>query len=173
DREALYAYARAGETLARTPRNITIHDITVLDVSTERFRISVSCSKGTYIRVLAEDIGRKLGCGACLSSLRRTAVGGFFLERGALTLPELEAMTHAERDAALLPPDALVASLPQFDLDGEQARRLMQGQAVELAGAPDSGLARVYGPGRRFLGLAEATGRGRVVPRRLLSQTTA
>jgi tRNA pseudouridine55 synthase len=171
--EPLYKLARAGVEVARAPRAVVIRKITLLGMTADELDLSVTCSKGTYIRVLAEDIGRELGCGACLSGLRRTAVGGFFLERGALTLPELEAMTPAERDAALLPPDALVASLPQFDLDGEQARRLMQGQAVELAGAPDSGLARVYGPGRRFLGLAEATGRGRVVPRRLLSQTTA
>jgi tRNA pseudouridine55 synthase len=170
DGEPLYKLARAGLEVPRAPRAVTIREISLLGMSGHELYLAVTCSKGTYIRVLAEDIGRELGCGACLSALRRTGVGAFALDRGALTLSELEAMAPAERDAALLPPDALLASLPQFDLDAEQARRLLQGQAVERAGVPGAGLARVYGPGRRFLGLAEVTGQGRVVPRRLLSQ---
>ena len=169
DGEPLYKLARAGLEVPRAPRAVTIREISLLGMSGQELDLAVTCSKGTYIRVLAEDIGHELGCGACLSALRRTGVGGFALDRGALTLSELEAMAPAERDAALLPPDALLASLPQFDLDAEQARRLLHGQTVEPTGAPGAGLARVYGPGRRFLGLAEVTGQGRVVPRRLLS----
>jgi len=170
--EPLYKLARAGLEVPRAPRAVVIREIAVLDMTGNDLDLMVTCGKGTYIRVLAEDIGRELGCGACLASLRRTAVGGFELSKGGYTLPELAAMSPDERDAVLLPPDALLASLPQFDLDAGQARRLMQGQTVEQAGAPGTGLARVYGPGRRFLGLAEITGRG-VVPRRLLSQATA
>ena len=170
DGQPLYKLARAGLEVPRAPRAVTIREISLLGMSGDELDLAVTCSKGTYIRVLAEDIGRELGCGACLSALRRTGVGGFTLDRGALTLSELEAMAPGERDAALLPPDALLASLPQFDLDAEQARRLLQGQAVEQGVAPGAGLARVYGPGRRFLGLAELTGRGRIVPRRLMSQ---
>jgi len=173
DGEPLYKLARAGLEVPRAPRAVTIREISLLDMAGHELDLAVTCSKGTYIRVLAEDIGRELGCGACLSALRRTGVGGFSLDRGAYTAAELEAMTLVERDAVLLPPDALLASLPQFDLDAEQARRLLQGQTVEQAGAAEAGLARVYGPGRRFLGLAELTGRGRVVPRRLLSQARA
>jgi tRNA pseudouridine55 synthase len=166
----LYRMARAGLDVPRAPRAVTIRELTLLDMTGDELDLAVTCSKGTYIRVLAEDIGRELGCGACLSALRRTAVGGFTLEGGASTLAALEAMTPVERDALLVPPDALLASLPQFDLDAEQTRRLLQGQAVERAGMAGAGLARAYGPGRRFLGLAEVTGRGRVVPRRLLSR---
>lgn len=168
--EPLYKLARAGLDVPRAPRAVTIREISLLDMAGDELDLAVTCSKGTYIRVLAEDIGRELGCGACLSALRRTAVAGFALGRGAYTFAELEAMAPGERDAVLLPPDALLASLPHFDLDAEQTRRLLQGQTVEEAGATDAGFARVYGPGRQFLGLAEVTGRGRVAPRRLLSQ---
>jgi tRNA pseudouridine55 synthase len=168
--EPLYRLARAGLDLPRAPRAVVIRELAVLAMAGAEVELAVICSKGTYIRVLAEDIGRALGCGACLATLRRTGVGGFALDRGAFTLPGLAAMTPAERDAALLPPDALVAALPDLDLDAQGARRLTQGQTIERAGAPGAGLVRVYGPGRRFLGLAEVTGHGSVVPRRLLSQ---
>ena len=170
--EPLYKLARAGIEVPRAPRAVVIREISVLSMDGSDVGLTVTCSKGTYVRVLAEDIGRALGCGACLSALRRTAVGGFALERGAFTLVQLEAMSPAQRDAALLPSETLVASLPDLDLDAGQARRLAQGQTIERAGPGAAGLARIYGPGRRFLGLAEVTGEGSVVPRRLLSQAT-
>ena len=168
--EPLYKLARAGVDVPRAPRPVTIRNIELLAMDRDEIDLAVTCSKGTYIRVLAEDIGRALGCGGCLSALRRTRVGGFALEQGALTLPGLKAMTPAEREAMLLPPDALVSALPDLELDAGATRRLMHGQTLDRAGACGAGLIRVYGPGRRFLGLAEVTREGSVVPRRLLSQ---
>src|SRR5258705_91341 len=115
--QRLYRVARAGVDVPRAPRAVVISAISLLAMAGDELDLAVTCSKGTYIRVLAEDIGRALGCGACLSALRRTAAGGFSLESGTYTLARLEAMSAEQRDAALLPPDALLASLPPFDLD--------------------------------------------------------
>ncbi len=167
DGQPLYKLARAGYEVERAPRKVIVRELCLTDMVGQELELTVACSKGTYIRVLAEDIGRELGCGACLSALRRTAVGGFTVENGARTLAELEAMTVEQRNAILLPPDALVTMLPRFDLDAEQARRLAHGQTVEPSGVPGAGLTRVYGPDSEFLGLAEVTALGRIVPRRM------
>jgi tRNA pseudouridine55 synthase len=168
DGKALYAYARAGETVERTPRNITIHDITVLDISTERFRISVSCSKGTYIRVLAEDIGRKLGCGATLSALRRTSVAQFLLEQ-AVTLAEIEEMSAVQRANSLLPLDWLVKGLPPLELGPDAARRIGMGQATHAASDGVQGLVRLYDHKQRFLGLGTLEPGGKLMAQRLVA----
>lgn len=171
--QPLYKLARAGREVPRAPRRVVVKHLTLLRFDGTDLEISVTCSKGTYIRVLAEDMGRELGCGACLSALRRTAVGNLSLASGACTLDQLECLTLPRRDALLLDADVLVASLPRCDLNAEQARRLMRGQPVESArGACAAGLARIYGPGREFLGVAEIQAPGRVVPRRLVSRAT-
>jgi len=171
DGQPLYKLARAGRELPRAPRRVVISNLTLAGFDGNELEISVACSKGTYVRVLAEDIGRELGCGACLSRLRRTAVGGFSLSAGAVTFEQLESLPFNDRDALLLPADVLAASLPRVDLDAGEAGRLRQGQPVEHAGACAAGLARIYGPDREFLGVAEVTTPGRIVPRRLKSQT--
>ena len=167
--QPLYKLARAGGEVPREPRRIVIRSLTLLGLEGDQLKLSVSCSKGTYIRVLAEDIGRQLGCGACLSALRREGVGGFRLSQSTVTLEQLEQMAPAERDAQLLPEDALVYSLPRLDLDAAGALRLRNGQSVERSEAHVAGLARVYGPGREFLGVGEVTAPGLIVPRRLVS----
>jgi tRNA pseudouridine55 synthase len=166
----LYKYARAGEDVPRAPREVTISELKLIEFVGEELRISVTCSKGTYVRVLAEDVGRELGCGGCLSALKRLAVGGFRVDRGAVTLEQLEALTDTGRSAVLLPVDTMVASLPCVQLDAVEARQLMQGRSVERAGAAAAGLARIYGPGQEFLGVVEVVGAGKMVPRRLKSQ---
>jgi tRNA pseudouridine55 synthase len=171
--QPLYKLARAGGELPRAPRRIRIGALNLVAFETDRLDVSVTCSRGTYIRVLAEDIGRALGCGACLAALRRTAVGRFWLDSGTVTLEQLEPLTLFQRDALLLPADALVASLPRFDLDAGEAQRLSRGQPIERAEARAAGLARVYGPDLEFLGVAEVIAPGRIVPRRLKSQTAA
>jgi tRNA pseudouridine55 synthase len=173
DGQPLYRLARAGQVLPRAPRRVVVRELALLGMTAQELELSITCSKGTYIRVLAEEIGRELGCGACLSLLRRTAVGSYALANGAVTLSQLEELTLQQRDALLLPPDALVASLPRFDLDADQARRIARGQAVEEVTARTEGLARIYGPDQQFLGLAEVTAIGRIVPRRLRSQALA
>ena len=169
DGRPLYEYARSGETVERVPRNIVIRSIRLLGFSGTEADIDVSCSKGTYIRVLAEDIGDALGCGATLSGLRRTGVGGHGIEE-AITLDELESMDLPGRDSRLKPSDILVGNLPDAHIDGNEKERFLHGQSVPDGGKwPDwSGLVRVYGPGAVFLGLGEAAA-GRISPRKLLA----
>jgi tRNA pseudouridine55 synthase len=165
----LYKFARAGQILPREPREVFIKHLALISFTGEELTVSVTCSKGTYIRVLAEDIGRDLGCGGCLAALRRESVGDFSLSGGAVTLERLESGTAAERDALLLAPDTMVASLRRIDLDAAEALRLRQGRSVERPGGEAAGLARAYGPGRDFLGVVEVTSPGLMVARRLRS----
>lgn len=165
--QPLYRLARAGHEVAREPRKVFISGLDLIGLAGNDLTMRVKCSKGTYVRVLAEDIGRKLDCGGCLSALRRERVGGFALTSGAVTLEQLELLTLAERDALLLPADTLVAKLPRFDLTVIEKRRMSQGQPVERSGDLEEGLARIYGPDCEFLGVAEVTGPGRIVPKRL------
>lgn len=150
DGKPLYEYARAGQTLEREARTVHIHQIELVSRDGDEAVMRVACSKGTYVRTLAEDIGESLGCGAHLTALRRESTGGFSLQ-GALTLARLEEMDIGNRLAALRPVDSLVAALPMLAMDAALAARLQQGQRVPVEAAP--GLMRAYGPGERFLGL--------------------
>ncbi len=169
----LYEYARAGIEIERPPRAITIHSLDAEKLAGDELTIAVRCSGGTYIRTLAEDIGKALGCGAHLSALRRTASGAFSLDQ-ALSLEALESLDEAQRLAMLLAPDALVAQLPRLDVDADTARQLVHGKQPALpAGCAVRGKIRVYAP-QGFLGLAEAG--ERLVAARLmapLAPTTA
>ena len=171
DGRPLYAYARAGLTVARKPRSIIIHDITLHHFAAQRCKIGVRCSKGTYIRVLAEDIGRELGCGATLAGLRRVAVGAFELTR-AVTLERLEALPAAQRLECLLPVDSLVSALPELLLEADLVRHMVTGQPGQVAGRA-TGLVRLYDQKRRFLGLGEIQATGRLVPKRLMAAPVA
>ena len=173
DGQRLYKLARAGVEVPRLPRAIVIRRLELLGRDGDDLKVLVICSKGTYVRVLAEDLGRALGCGACLSGLRRDAVGDFRLSAGAVTLERLEQAEPGERDALLLPADALVSSLPRVDLDPRTAWRLSQGLAVAHSAAHSLGLARVYGPSGAFMGVAAFMAKGEIVPRRLVSKATA
>jgi tRNA pseudouridine55 synthase len=168
--QPLYKLARAGHDLPRAPRRIVIRALTLTRFASPELDVSVTCSKGTYVRVLAEDIGRELGCGGCLAGLRRMAVGGFSAAAGLVTLERLEALAPEDRIALLLPSDALLSTLPRLDLDSGEAERLQRGQPVEWPDARMPGLVRIYGPEREFLGMAEVVEPGRIVPRRLRSQ---
>ena len=169
DGKPLYAYARAGLTVERAPRSITIHGITLLDFAGDRFTINVSCTKGTYIRVLAEDIGAALGCGATLAGLRRTQVGNFGLA-DAVSLAELAQLPEAQRTDSLLPVDSLADGLPALELETGAVTRILQGQGAQVDIRDDiSGLVRLYGPERRFLGLGELDMNGRLLPKRLVA----
>ena len=172
DGKPLYAYARAGQTVPREPRSITIHGIVAHGFDSDRLQIGVRCSKGTYVRVLAEDIGRALGCGATLAGLRRTTVGAFDLAR-AITLARLEGLSEGGRLECVLPIDTLVLNLPRMLLDTEPARRLQMGQASQLGGVEMSGLVRLYDLNQRFLGLGEVQQGGRLVAKRLLAISAA
>jgi tRNA pseudouridine55 synthase len=166
DGRALYEYAREGIEVERAPRQVTIHRLEVVMHEGSTVTIDVDCSKGTYVRVLAEEIGTALGCGAHLSALRRTRVGALSLER-SVTLEALENMPPAVRREWLMPVDALLAALPRIELDETRARRFQHGNPIDLGGVP--GRTRVYGPDGRLLGLADLDEHGALNPRRLLA----
>jgi tRNA pseudouridine55 synthase len=167
DGKALYEYARAGIEVEREARAVTIHAIDIVGGENDTWTLDVRCSKGTYVRTLAEDIGAALGCGAHLAALRRTGSGALSLD-GALTLEQLGAMTEEERDAALMDADALLADWPVVRLGMEDAGRFLTGlrRRTDL---PDAANVRVYGPQpRAFLGGAHISA-GELISTRLLS----
>jgi tRNA pseudouridine55 synthase len=171
DGKPLYAYARAGVDVERETREVTIRRIAVVYGAADIWTVDVDCSKGTYVRTLAEDIGAALGCGAHLSALRRTACGPLEV-RAAHTLEALEALDEAARDALLLEPDALLADWPQVRLDDEGAARFLAGVRRRIP-LPDAPRVRVYGPEpKAFLGGGHIQG-GELISTRLLSPVEA
>ncbi|MGB8052165.1 MAG: tRNA pseudouridine(55) synthase TruB [Azonexus sp.] len=165
----LYELARQGIEVERAPRAVTIHAIDCLVFAGDMLTLRVACSKGTYIRVLAADIGQALGCGAHLAALRRTAVGDLDLA-GAVTLAELEALDEAGRAGRLQPVDALLQSLPIMTVEGEVAERFRHGNPVDLHPGL-AGKIRVYAGGR-LIGVGEPGSDGRLWPKRLVQLAT-
>lgn len=166
----LYELARQGKTIERAPRRVTVYDTRLLARDAEGFELEVTCSKGTYIRTLAEDIGHALECGAHITALRRLKTGPF-ADDAMLTLEALEACGgQSEREATLLPADVLVAHLPSFDVDDSSASRLLQGQQAltDTAGLSEDSPARLYRDGA-FLGLVTVIAAGVIAPRRLVA----
>lgn len=173
DGKPLYEYARAGVTLEREARRVTIHELDLLDYQAPYLRLRVRCSKGTYIRVLGEDIGAALGCGAHLQALRRTQVGILSLEQ-AVTLDALAATPEAERVSLLSPVDALLSSFPPVRLSEELATRFLHGQRLAL-GKEGVALPRYQGRVRVYrdtdahlLGTAQLMEYGVLAPERLI-----
>ncbi len=172
DGQPLYKLARLGQEVERAPRPVTIHALELKAFDGNRFEAEVRCSKGTYIRTLAEEIGKALGCGgAHLTMLRRTEVAPYDATC-MVTFEQLhEALAQGGEtalDALLLPVDTAIADWPKVELGGDAAHYLASGQAVRVAGGPPADRVRAYGPGGRFLGLAEILDDGRVAPRRML-----
>ena len=170
DGKPLYEYARAGVELERTPREITIHKIRWTNIQWPEATLEVTCSKGTYIRVLAEDIGNALGCGAHLVGLRRTEVGHLSLEQSFT----IEAIQKALHDSSnyILPVDALLQTLPHLTVDEQQAKRLEMGQRVPLNLPSIEALVRIYratAAPHNFIGTADWRS-GVLHPKRLISQ---
>ncbi len=176
DGKPLYEYARAGIEIERAARDVTIYELGVtfvpMDAAQDSLKLTVKCSKGTYIRTLGEDIGEALGCGAHLSALRRTATGGYEVSQ-CVTLAQLEAMTEDERLACLKPVDSLLAGHLAVTLDADNAGRFLSG--VRRRGAwADCAQVAVYGPAANgngsnaLLGSAHITA-GELIPVRLLS----
>jgi len=167
--KALYEYARAGVEIERQSRQVTIHAITLNAFEIDVATITVRCSKGTYIRTLAEDIGKQLGCGAHLIGLRRTATANYDISQ-AITIEQFEAMGDERRLTMLAPPDSAVLHLPAITLDDDSAFYLLQGQAVWRSGAIPQGLLRLYDEHKSFLGLGELQDDGKIAPKRLMQQ---
>jgi tRNA pseudouridine55 synthase len=169
DGRALYEYARDGVEVEREARAVTIHDIDIVGWEDRRLTLDVVCSKGTYIRSLAADIGDALGCGAWLAALRRTGSGALDVA-DALTLERLAEMTDDERLAQLKPADVLLADWPAVTLAAEEAARFLTGLRRRVAAA-DQRAVRVYAETpRAFLGAAHITA-GELIADRLLSPT--
>jgi tRNA pseudouridine55 synthase len=165
--KALYSYAREGIEIERKARTVNISQITINTYAEGVAELSVTCSKGTYIRTLAEDIGNALGCGAHLIGLRRTATAGYGI-RQTISLEVLESMAQAQRDQLLLPVDSAIENLPKVVLNADAAYYLLQGQAVWQSGKiPDSDL-RLYNEQQQFLGLGFLQSDGKIAPKRLL-----
>ena len=164
-----YEYARAGVDIPRAAREIIIHALTLVEWRAPDAVVDVLCSKGTYVRSLAADLGEALGCGAHLAALRRTASGGFDL-RDAYTIDALAAMDGGRRDGCLLPASALTAQLPGLDVDEATARRFLQGVAI-AAPVQARGIVAVYANGA-LLGIADAEA-GRARPRRVIAAGSA
>ncbi len=170
DGRPLSELARAGVEVERAPRQVMIAALKRVRRDGDTLMLDVDCSKGTYVRVLAEDIGRALGCGAHLTALRRTRVGRLKLD-DALKLDALEEMAPALRRSALQPVDALVASLPRVDLDDALAERFRLGQRLAIDAEPRGERVRVYAPRQQLLGTANVTEWGVVAPERLMAGT--
>ena len=167
DGKTLYDLAREGVSIERQARSVRIEKLEILEFADELLTVEVTCSKGTYIRVLAEDIGEALGSGAHLASLRRTKVGVLSLE-DAVTLQALETMSVDERLATLKPLDALMQTLPAVHLSENDRVRFCHGQRLAL-GLPSCPRVRVYGPDEQMVGTARVNERGVLEPERLIA----
>ncbi len=168
--QRLYKLAYQGIEVEREARTVTIYDLQLLDYANGQFGMQVHCSKGTYIRTLAEDIGKALGCGAHIISLRRTAVGPF--HQGMVSLDNLARMAEQgfeALDSLLLPVDAVIQDLPEICLSAVVSRYIGQGQPVMVPQAPTEGMLRIYDENHRFLGVGEVLDDGRIAPRRLVN----
>jgi tRNA pseudouridine55 synthase len=174
DGKPLYAYAREGKTLEREARAVTIHELELVSFAAPDIRIRVRCSKGTYIRVLGEDIGRALGCGAHLVALRRIGTGNLSIADG-LTLASLEALSDADRKNTLLLVDRLLSELVTVVLPSVLASRFRQGQRIALQRegvdfpADYCGRIRVIDDCQALLGVAQLSPEGVLQPERLIS----
>jgi tRNA pseudouridine55 synthase len=169
--QRLYKLARQGIEVERKARSIVIHELSLVRWETPELEIDVHCSKGTYVRTLAEDIGAVLGCGAHVTGLRRTGVGPYG-DDTLVTIEQLEALSgegfFARLDALLLPMESALAQWPGVRLTGDAAFYLRQGQPVLVPKAPTSGWVRLYEGENTFLGMGEILDDGRVAPRRLM-----
>ncbi|MFV0277521.1 MAG: tRNA pseudouridine(55) synthase TruB [Parahaliea sp.] len=173
--QPLYKLAREGREVERQPRRVTVHALELLAFrpgARAELDVLLECSKGTYVRSIAEDLGAALGCGGHVRALRRTRAGPFSLA-DAVTLPALEALKHsdqlAEMDQLLLPADAAVGNFPLVRLTTSGGFYLRQGQPVQVPNAPCDGMVRVALETGEFLGVGEILDDGRVAPRRLIA----
>lgn len=167
--QPLYRLARRGLSVERTPREVVIHSLKLLRYEGEELELEVSCSKGTYIRTLAEDIGAALGCGAHVTALRRLSVGGFS-EGQMHSLEDLQRLAVQGADVleqALLPMQCVLQHWPEVSLTDDAAYYLGLGQAVRVAAAPQDGWVTLYSR-QGFLGIGQVLADGRVAPKRLI-----
>jgi len=164
----LYEYAREGIEIERKSRQIKIFDIKLINIEKSIITIEVLCSKGTYIRTLAEDIGQTMGCGAHLKGLERTQTGNFQLSK-ALSIEALEAMPMASREKALMPIDVLLEELSSIKLNMAELDAIKKGQSIDFNSKNDKEV-RLYSPSGQFVGVGQPDLKGRLFPKRLIAK---
>jgi tRNA pseudouridine55 synthase len=173
--ERLYKLARQGVEVEREPRTIHIYAVNLLYFELPEFEFDVHCSKGTYVRTLAEDIGKRLGCGAHVSGLRRTGVGPYD-DRSMVTLEQVQSAfadkRFQEMDDWLLPLESALADWPMVKLSPDAAFYMQQGQPILVPNAPTSGWVRLYANQSDFMGVGQILEDGRVAPKRLMQITS-
>ena len=171
--QPLYKFARQGIEIERKSRQVTIHELDVLERQQDKIKVDVHCTKGTYVRTLAEDIGLELGCGAHVVELRRLAAGPYTVDE-SVSMEELEALAEdkAQLDVKLQPVSSVVQDWPQVELTEITASYIRQGQPVQIANAPTEGWVSIFSesddPDEEFIGIGEVTDDGRIAPRRLV-----
>ena len=171
--QPLYKFARQGIEIERKSRQVTIHELDVLERQQDKIKVDVHCTKGTYVRTLAEDIGLELGCGAHVVELRRLAAGPYTVDE-SVSMEELEALAEdkAQLDVKLQPVSSVVQDWPQVELTEITASYIRQGQPVQIANAPTEGWVSIFSESddtdEEFIGIGEVTDDGRIAPRRLV-----
>ncbi|WP_028117611.1 tRNA pseudouridine(55) synthase TruB [Ferrimonas senticii] len=181
--QPLYKYAREGKEVPREARPITVFELNLLRFEGDEVEMDIHVSKGTYIRTIVDDMGEVLGCGAHVSFLRRTQVANYPYER-MVTLPQLEELLRQAEmqevspkeflDPILLPMDTAVADLPAVEMTEVVASYLLNGQPVQVPGAPLDGIVRLFmGDDKTFIGLGQIDDAGLVAPKRLINRQDA
>lgn len=165
--QALYKLARQGIEVERPPRRVMIHELKLLSFEGDRLELDITCSKGTYIRTLAHDLGEGLGCGAHVAELRRLQVGLFYIDQ-SVTLDTLRELDPGQRAEKLLPIDRALSDLPDVNLTPLAVHYLLQGQPVSVRHPHPPGWVRLYQEGDLFLGMGQVLDDGRVAPKRLM-----
>ena len=169
--EPLYKYARKGIEVERKAKMVTVYDIRLLHFDGDFVDVELTCSSGFYVRVLADEIGQKLGCGGCVESLKRLTVGHLRIE-DSHTIDEIESLPSVEaRRELMIPSDQTLIHLPKISLSLDAAYYLCRGQAVRASDLPTEGMVRLYENSAGFLGIGTSLGDGRVAPKRLFRTT--
>jgi len=170
----LYELAYEGKVVEREPREVSIYNIELISLSDDEFSISVHCSKGTYIRTLAEDIGNRIGCGGHILDLERTSVS-YYSSKNMISMDDLYDCAETgeqELDKLLLPVDSIINDIPEITLTNSSTHYITNGQAVMVPHAPTEGLIKIYNENHDFMGVGEILEDGRVAPRRLVNLST-
>lgn len=169
--QRLYHLARIGKEVERPARSIEIYSLKLIDFSDDQLELDIHCSKGTYIRTLAEDIGKALGCGAFVAALERTGVHPF-LQHPCYTLNQLGEMAGQgleKLDSHLLPVNSALASLPELVIDPCAVDSLKQGRAVQVTHAPAAALIALVAESGQFIGVGKVLSDGKIAPKRLMN----
>lgn len=172
----LYEWARAGVTIERESRPVTIHQLDLLDIRDDIFTLNVKCTKGTYVRNLVEDIGDSLGCGAHVSALHRISAGHFSSQQ-MISMDTLEQLKQSQKftemDDLILPMRTMVENMPRLQLTPVACIQLLQGNPVQVSGAPTQGYLQLYDKTDRLVAIGEINEQGQVAPKRLLNLESA